>query len=68
MNTVMEKTLKVVNSCISPQQLEIAENFAQRAKLRMEREEWLDIASAINTKAGQVLFFDAEDWTVLKRA
>lgn len=68
MNTVTEKTLKVVNSCIIPQQLEIAENFAQRAKNLMDREDWLDIAAAINVKAGQVLFFDSEDWTVLKRA
>jgi|GEM_PF-6747306 len=68
MNAVTEKTLKVVQSCINPQQLEIAENFAQRAKVRMDHEEWLDIASAINVKAGQVLFFDSQDWTVLRRA
>jgi len=67
MEALVEKIVKVVNSCVTPQQLEIAENFAERAKHQVHREEWLDIASVIHNKAGQILFYDAEDWAVLKR-
>ncbi len=68
MDALIEKTLKIVNSCVTPQQLEIAENFAERVRTQIDREEWLNIASAIQAKSGQVLFFDAEDWSVLRRA
>jgi hypothetical protein len=67
MDALVKKTIRIVNSCITPQQLEIAENFAERVRKQIEREEWLNIASAIQAKSGQVLFFDAEDWSVLRR-
>ena len=68
MDALIEKTLRIVNSCVTPQQLEIAENFAERVRTQVDREEWLNIASAIHAKSGEVLFFDTEDWSVLKRA
>jgi hypothetical protein len=68
MDALIEKTLRIVDSCVTPQQLEIAENFAERARTQIAHEEWLNIASAIQAKSGQVLFFDAEDWSVLRRA
>jgi hypothetical protein len=52
---------------VTPEQLEIAENFAERAKKRVHREEWLDIACVIQKKAGQILFYDADDWALLKK-
>jgi hypothetical protein len=67
MEALVEKILKVVDSCVTPQQLEIAENFAERARKQVHREQWLDIAGVIQSKAGQILFYDAEDWTTLKR-
>ena len=67
MEALTEKILKVVNSCVTPEQLRIAENFAERAKKKVHREEWIDIASVIQDKAGQILFYDADDWSALKR-
>jgi hypothetical protein len=65
MERLIEKVSKVVNSCITPQQLEIAENFAERAKTKMKPDEWLDIASVINNKANKILFCSAEDLEIL---
>lgn len=68
MDALVKKTIKIVNSCVTPQQLEIAENFAERARKQIDQEEWLNIASAIQAKSGEVLFFDVEDWALLRRA
>jgi len=65
MERLIEKVSKVVNSCITPQQLEVAENFAERAKTKMKPDEWLDIASVINNKANKILFCSAEDLEIL---
>ena len=65
MERLIEKVSKVVNSCITPQQLEVAENFAERAKTKLNRDEWLDIASVINNKANKILFCSAEDLEIL---
>jgi hypothetical protein len=65
MERLIEKVSKVVNSCITPQQLEVAENFAERAKTKMKPDEWLDIASVINHKANRILFCSAEDLEIL---
>ena len=65
MGGLIEKVSKVVNSCITPQQLEGAENFAERAKTKMKPDEWLDIASVINNKANKILFCSAEDLAIL---
>jgi hypothetical protein len=67
MEALVEKILKVVDSCVTPQQLVIAENLAERAKRKMHREEWLDIASVIQNNSGQILFYDAEATAVLRR-
>jgi hypothetical protein len=67
MEALVDKIVRVVNSCVTPEQLEIAENFAERAKKRVHREEWLDIACVIQKKAGQILFYDADDWALLKK-
>jgi hypothetical protein len=67
MDALVKKTIRIVDSCVTPQQLEIAESFAERVRNQIDREEWLNIASAIQAKSGQVLFFDAEDWVVLRR-
>ena len=65
MERLIEKVSRVVNSCVTPQQLEVAENFAERAKTKMNRDEWLDIASVINTKANKILFCSVEDLAIL---
>jgi hypothetical protein len=65
MERLIEKVSKVVNSCVTPQQLEVAENFAERAKTKMKPDEWLDIASVINNKANRILFCSAEDLEIL---
>jgi hypothetical protein len=67
MEALIEKVLKVVDSCVTPQQLEIAENFADRARKQIHHEQWLDIAGIIQNKAGQVLFYDVEDWNLIRR-
>ena len=67
MEALWEKALRVVNSCVTPQQLEVAENFVERAREQVDREQWIDIASAIHTKAGEILFYDSDDWRILKR-
>jgi hypothetical protein len=67
MDALVEKILRVVHSCVTPQQLEIAGNFADRARKQIHHEQWLDIASVIQNKAGQVLFYEAEDWNLMKR-
>jgi len=67
MEALVEKLVRVINSCVTPQQLQIAENMAERAKKKMHREDWLDIAAVIQNRAGQILFYDAEDSNVLKR-
>ena len=65
MEGLIEKVSKVVNSCVTPQQLEVAENFAERAKTKMKPDEWLDIASVINIKANKILFCSVEDLEIL---
>ena len=65
MERLIEKVSKVVNSCVTPQQLEVAENFAERAKTKMKPDEWLDIASVINIKANKILFCSVEDLEIL---
>jgi hypothetical protein len=64
MEALVEKIVKVVNT---PQQLQIAENLAERAKKQMHREDRLDVASIVQNGVGQILFHDAEDSNVLKR-
>ena len=65
MERLIEKVSKVINSCVTPQQLEVAENFAERARIKLNRDEWLDIASVINNKANKILFCSAEDLAIL---
>jgi hypothetical protein len=65
MERLIQKVSKVVNSCVTPQQLEVAENFAERAKTKMKPDEWLDVASVINNKANNILFCSVEDLETL---
>lgn len=68
MQPVMNKILKVVNSCVTPQQLEIAEHFASLARKKVNHDQWLEVACAIQSKASEMLFYDLEDLVVLRRA
>jgi len=68
MEALVGKIVKVVNSCVTAQQLKIAENFAQRARKQIHWNEWLDIASLIKKKAAKLLLFDIEDGTVVRRS
>ena len=65
MEKLTEKVSRVVNSCVTPQQLEVAENFAERAKTKMNRDEWLGIASTIHNKANKILYCSQEDLAIL---
>jgi hypothetical protein len=68
MQTVMNKILKVVESCVTPEQLEIAGHLATLAKKQINQDQWLDIACAIQSKASEMLFYDLEDLVILRRA
>jgi hypothetical protein len=68
MKTVMNKVLKVVGSCMTPQQLEVAGHFASLAKKQVNQDQWLDVACAIQSKASEMLSCDLEDSVILRRA
>ena len=68
MQTVMNKILKVVGSCMTPQQLEVAGHFATLAKKQVDQDQWLDVAGAIQSKADEMLSCDHEDFVILRRA
>jgi hypothetical protein len=68
MQTVINKILKVVESCVTPEQLEIAGHLATLAKKQINQDQWLDIACAIQSKASEMLFYDLEDLVILRRA
>jgi hypothetical protein len=65
MERLIERVSKVVNSCVTPQQLEVAENYAERARRKLNPDEWLDIASVIHNKANKILFCNPEDLVIL---
>ena len=67
MEGLVEKVFSVVNSCVTPQQLEIAETYAVRARRRMNMDQWLDIESLIHKKANQFIFWSPDDGTLLGR-
>ena len=64
----MNKILRVVGSCVTPQQLENAEHFANLAKKQVNQDQWLDVACAIQSKASEMLSCDLEDFVILRRA
>jgi hypothetical protein len=68
MQSIVNKILKVVDSCLTPQQLEIAESFATLAKRQVNQDQWLDVACAIQSKASEMLFYDIDDLAILRRA
>jgi hypothetical protein len=68
MQTVMNKVLKVVGSCNTPQQLQVAGHFASLAKKQVNQDQWLDVAGAIQSKAGEMLSCDPEESVILRRA
>ena len=67
MEGLVEKVARVVNSCVTPQQLEVAENYAVRARCRVNMDQWLDIASLIHKKANQIIFCSPDDGALLGR-
>jgi len=68
MQPIVNKILKVVDSCLTPQQLEIAESFATLAKRQVNQDQWLDVACAIQSKASEMFFYDIDDLAILRRA
>ncbi len=65
MKGLVEKVYRVVNSCVTPEQLEVAENFAVRARTKINPNEWLDVASVIHNKANKILFCSADELAIL---
>jgi hypothetical protein len=65
MEGLAQKVLRVVDSCVTSQQLEIAETYAVRARRRVNLDQWLNIESLIHKKANQITFCSPDDWTLL---
>lgn len=68
MQTAMNKILRVVGSCVTPQQLENAGHFAKLAKKQVNQDQWLAVACEIQSKASEMLSCDLEDFVILRRA
>jgi hypothetical protein len=68
MEGLAQKVLRVVDSCVTSQQLEVAETYAVRARRRVNMDQWLDIESLIHKKANQIIFWSPDDGVLLGRA